>query len=273
MPERVDGDRGRRALSRRQFRGRRRVRCRVVGRVRRASRRIHSGEVDGGGAGRLGPGCRRARDLPDDGEPVVRPLLRHLPGRAGLRRPPRRRPRAVLPGLSGQHQQRSDRQAAPVPSGHGRAPTWPTARSTSPTTGGRSTPAATAARWTRSSGSTPARRMRVPSQGTLTMGYYTPSRPALLLRPGRRLHPVRRVPLLGHGPDPSESADADVGHARPRRPAGGPVVMTNGSHRRTVQRALGHHARGPGGRRRELEVLQPARRTALQHRHHAARSG
>ncbi len=83
--------------------------------------------------------------------------------------------------------------------------------------------------------------------------------PPLLLRAGRRLHPVRQLPLLGDGADAPEPPHGALGHHRPhgrRRRAGRHHERVA---RRRLQRALGHHARGARRRRRELEGLQPDR--------------
>ena len=60
-----------------------------------------------------------------------------------------------------------------------------------------------------------------PEQGVMTMGYYRPQRPALLLRAGRRLHHLRQLPLLGARADGPQPPHGDVGHDRPhgRTPA------------------------------------------------------
>ena len=76
------------------------------------------------------------------------------------------------------------------------------------------------------------RRKRGARPGHAHHGLLHARRSALLLRAGRRLHPVRRVPLLGHGPDPPQPADADVGHPRP----GGQGRWSGDHHRRSRHR-------------------------------------
>ena len=91
------------------------------------------------------------------------------------------------------------------------------------------------------------------------MGYYQRQRPALLLRAGRRLHPLRQLPLLGARADAPEPPHGALGHASTPRARRRPGAHHQHVARRRLQRALGHHARGAGGRRGELEGLQPRR--------------
>ncbi len=96
-----------------------------------------------------------------------------------------------------------------------------------------------------------------PTQGVFTMGYYTPRRPPVLLRAGRRVHHLRQLSLLGPRADAPEPAHVALGHHRPDRRRGRPGAHHQRGCRRRLQRALGHHARGARGRRGELEGLQP----------------
>ena len=92
--------------------------------------------------------------------------------------------------------------------------------------------------------------------------------PSLLLRTGRRLHPLRRLPLRRPRSDPSQPTHADVRDDRPRRHRWWTDRHDGKRPVRALQRALAHHAGGPRGRGGELEVLRAARH-ALHHRHHA----
>ena len=122
--------------------------------------------------------------------------------------------RCLLPVVPGQHHRHPDRATASLPSRHRhRRPSAPT---TSPTAGRRSTSAGTAGRWTASSRSTPPRSTRDPRRRAHD-GLLHPGRSALLLRPRRRLHDLRQLPLLGHGADPPQPADGPVRDHRPRR--------------------------------------------------------
>ena len=107
-----------------------------------------------------------------------------------------------------------------------------------------------------------------PYQGTLTMGYYTRADLPYYYALADAFTLCDGYHCSVMGPTHPNRLMQMSGTLDPAGKAGGPVVVTNGSPVRPVQRALGHHARGPGGRRRELEVLQPGR-VALQHRDHA----
>ena len=98
----------------------------------------------------------------------------------------------------------------------------------------------------------PGARARRPHHGLLP-----PAGPALLLRAGRRLHPVRQLPLLGARADAPEPPHGALGHRRPDGRGGRAGAHHQRVVRRRRERALGHHARGAGGRRGELEGLQP----------------
>ncbi len=112
----------------------------------------------------------------------------------------------------------------------------------------------------------PGARARRPHHGLLP-----PAGPALLLRAGRRVHPLRQLPLLGPRADRPQPPHGALGHRRPH----GPRRRAGADHQRVVrrhrQRALGHHARGAGGRRGELEGLQPGGHHLRRAVHPAAR--
>ncbi len=92
-----------------------------------------------------------------------------------------------------------------------------------------------------------------PQQGTVTMGYHTRARPAVLLRAGRRVHDLRQLSLLGLRPDAPEPADGALGHDRPGGTGRRPRALHQRRLGRGVQRELGHDARGPRRRRGQLE--------------------
>ncbi len=81
----------------------------------------------------------------------------------------------------------------------------------------------------------------------------------LLLRAGRRLHHLRRLPLLGHGTDPPQPpprpvGDARSGRATPAGPSSSPTAPPSAQGSAT----LVDDARGTGGRRCLVEGLQRA---------------
>ena len=156
--------------------------------------------------GRLGPRCRRARRLPHAGEPLLRPLLRLLQGGPGLRRPSHGPPRRVRPALPGQHH-RVIRPGCSSPSISTRPPGSASAPTTSTTAGCpqhlcRNDGAMDAFVKTHTSAAVRGSGVRRADHGVPH-----PGRPPLPLRTGRRLHPLRRLPLLDHGPHPPQPAD------------------------------------------------------------------
>ena len=152
---------------------------------------------------RAGPGLaegHRARHLPHPGEPLVRPLLRHAERRPRVRRQARRRgvpPEG--PGRQDRHPVQAPLRRSPVlHAGHhprlgAPAPLWNNGHMNDwfkvheATTNGGDGPAA----------------------GIETMGYYNRSDLQLLLRARRRLHDLRRLPLLGDRADRPQPADVD----------------------------------------------------------------
>ena len=107
-----------------------------------------------------------------------------------------------------------------------------------------------------------------PTQGTLTMGYYTRADLPYYYALADAFTLCDGYHCSVMGPTHPNRLMQMSGTLDPAGKAGGPVVVTNGSPVGPLQRALGHHARGAGGCRDQLEVLQPRRR-ALQHRDHA----
>ncbi len=160
-------------------------------------------------AGGVGPRRDRARRVPHAGEPLLRPLLRDLSRRPGLRRPPARLPRELRPGLAG----RARPHAAPLPSrqrlGHGRVHPGPR-----PQLAGRAHELGRRhqrrLRQHARAAAVPGPRARRPHHGLLP-----PAGPALLLRAGRRLHHLRQLPLLGARADPPQPPHGALGHGRP----------------------------------------------------------
>ena len=175
--------------------------------------------------GRLGPGGGGARGLPHAGEPLLRPLLRHLPGRARVRRPPGRRQRGVRPAGAGRlpDGRRSSRSISTWPRAIGELHPRPHPQlgSPAPVLGPRHD----------------GRLREGPHHGPSTRGPSTaryhgllpPHRRPLPLRAGRRLHPVRRLSLLGDGAHPPQPADGVSGTLDPAGLHGGPVLITNPS--------------------------------------------
>ena len=204
-------------------------------------------------AGGLGPRRHRTRRVPHAGEPLLRPLLRHLPRRAWLRRPPEEQARELRPGLA----RRAGQDAAPLPSRHRLGHRRVHQRSRPQLAGGALELEQGHQRRLRQHArgvDVPGARARRPDHGLLpTQG------PSLLLRPGRRLHPVRQLPLLGDGADAPQPPHGALGHHRAHRRG----RRARRHHQRFVpgrrERALGHHARGARRRRGELEGLQPCR--------------
>ena len=153
-----------------------------------------NGRLDG--AGGLGPRGDRARDLLHAGEPLLRPLLRHLPRGAGLRRPPARQARQLRPGLA-----RWSATPTLLPFHLDTASGMASAPTTSTTAGRPSTSAGTTAPTAPSSGRTSSPQYQGPEQGVLTMGYY------------RR----RTSPSITRWPTPSPSATTTTARCWGRR--------------------------------------------------------
>ena len=99
-----------------------------------------------------------------------------------------------------------------------------------------------------------------PMNGVITMGYYTAPGPPLLLRTGRRLHPVRRLPLLGARADASRTGSSGC-RARTTRTgkAGGPVIITSSSTSAQWSSSWPTMPERARGERDLLEGLQPSR--------------
>ena len=170
-----------------------------------------------GQGGRLRPRRHRACDLLHAGEPLLRPLLRRLQGRARLRRSPEGLLGAFAqawPGGASEHLLPFHLEAD---SGIGECThdlnhTWPAEH--------LSRGAGNNADFVKTHTSA---AFEGPQNGVLTMGYYERGRPSLLLRVGRRLHHLRQLPLLGHGPHASQPAHGAFGDHRSRQgKPGGP---------------------------------------------------
>ncbi len=207
--------------------------------------------------GRLRPRRRRARDLPHDGEPVVRPLLRHLPGRAGIRRPPR-------PTTSGPFSQ--PWQPPGAASANGRL--LPFHLDTVHTDIADCTFDLTHA-WgpqhqCRNGGKMDA-FVRVhtsaanegPTQGVLTMGYYTREDLPYYYTLADAYTICDGYHCSVMGPTHPNRLMQMSGTIDPAGKAGGPVIITNGSPDALFSVHWDDHARGPRGRRHQLEVLRP----------------
>ena len=82
--------------------------------------------------------------------------------------------------------------------------------------------------------------LRRPRVRVADHGVPHPRRPAVPLRPGRRLHHLRRLPLLGHGADPPQPTDGPVRHHRSGRAA-----RRAGAHHQSLARRRGSAWTGP----------------------------
>ncbi len=213
--------------------------------VRRGRGGGHGPIGRGNQAGGIGPRGDRARRLPHAGEPLLRPLLRHLPRRARLRRPPHGLARRVRPGVAGRPRPHAPALPPRLVHRHRRVHHRPRPQlaGRAPEPGQRAT---TAPSWRTHVQS----RVRRAGPRRAHHGLLPPRRPALLLRAGRRVHDLRQLPLLGARADAPEPADVALGHARSRGPRGRPRAHHQPIARRRLQRRLGHHARGARGRRR-----------------------
>ena len=173
---------------------------------------------------------RQARRDPHAGEPLVRPLLRHAVRGPGLLGPDvlTRPPAATYPIFDQFGYQ-------------------PGAASERPVTCNRSTCRATAAERRRDHQrhhpqlgpaareleqrrDGPVHDLHLAADGSRQRpghhGLLHPGGPGLLLRAGRRVHDLRRVPLLGARPDRPQPRDGHLRLDRPGRVAGGPVLAT-----------------------------------------------
>ena len=214
---------------------------------RRDGRRLDAVHLDRAGRGDRGPPPdrddprRRAHRGPDAGEPQLRPLLRHAARRARLRRP--------APGVAAERQvglapggRRRERVPA-VPPGRRRARAC--SSSTGWTTAGRAAHQA----WNQGRYD-----QWIPAKGPGTMGHFTRERHPVPLRAGRRVHRLRRLPLLADDldrPEPVLHVDRLHGQRRLRR--------RPGPEQRRGRLRLEDLSRAPGGRRDLLEDL-PGRR-------------
>ena len=182
---------------------------------------------------------RRAHRRADAGEPLVRPLLRDHARRPRVRRPAPRRDAQREAGLASAHRQEPEGRGAPlpaqarrprpeVPPGHrprvGQPARGVRRREPRPVGAGQGHP--------RDHGPPAARRHPVP------------------LRAGRRLHPVRRLPLQHARPDRPEPLLPVVRLGRQRRQGRWP-----GGHQHRAWLQLAYLPRAAPGRRRGLEDL------------------
>ena len=168
------------------------------------------GSAHGASPRRIRPLSHRARRRLHAGEPVVRPLLRRLPARTRVlrsgRHRPARRPRRLPPARSG--------PARGIPAA---VPPRHRAR-------GRREPGRRRPQLGRRPRRVQRRRLRRLDrcQGAAGDGLLHAPRHGLLLRPRRRVHAVRRLPLLGPVVDGPEPPVPDERHDRPgwaqRRP-------------------------------------------------------
>ena len=108
----------------------------------------------------------------------------------------------------------------------------------------------------------PAHRKADGVKGALRDGLSHAGRHSVSVRAGRSVHDLRRLPLLGAGPDLAEPHVLDDRHDRSRRPARRPDDREQGIPRRIP---LDHLCRAAGKGRRELEGLSAAGQLRLQH--------
>ncbi len=191
-------------------------------------RRSRCGVGLGGGqdkAGGLGSGGDRARRLPDAGEPVVRPLLRDVSGRARVRRPPggEASARSASAGRAGA-------TAICCRSISTRSRGSASARMTCRTTGCRSTCAGGRATTARSCATHTMAQYEGPEQGTVTMGYHTRSDIPFYYALADAFTICDNYHCSVFGPDAPEPVDERCrARCDPAGSAGGPVLETNDS--------------------------------------------
>ena len=203
--------------------------------------------------GRLRPRRRRARDLPHEREPFVRPLLRVVQGRARLRRRPGRAPGAFAQawpgGAAGQllpfHLDTADSAAECT---FDLSHEW-SAQHQCWNNGQMDRFVAT---------HTPP-QFEGPHNGVLTMGYYTRADLDFWYSLADAFTICDGYHCSVMGPTHPNRLHAWSGTLDPDGQAGGPVIITNSESERHRQRVMAVDARGARGQGRLVEGVQPRR--------------
>ena len=153
----------------------------------------------------------------------------------------------------------ADRTAAALPPGHRAHRHRRLHLRPDPQPGDHSTSAGTAGRWTAFVRVHTSAPNEGPTQGVLTMGYYTRADLPYYYALADAYTICDGYHCSVMGPTHPNRLMQMSGTIDPAGKAGGPVHHHQRLTGRPLQRALGHHARGPRGRRRQLEVLWPER--------------